>query len=103
MIVTVDELQEHLRIQYTDEDEYLEKLLIQAESAAEDYCRVTFDPYLDEDGNELDPPEPARTAIMLLASFYYENRDMHDPAEYKATRLAFNSLLYPYRVPEKMF
>lgn len=103
MIVTVDELKEHLRIQHNEEDEYLEKVLTMSEAAADDYCRTTFDPYLDEDGNEIDPPEPARLAVLLMASFYYENRDIPDMTTYRAMRLAFNSLLYPYRVPEKMF
>ena len=38
-----------------------------------------------------------------MASFYYENRDIPDMTTYKAMRMAFDSLLYPYRDPEKMF
>ena len=38
-----------------------------------------------------------------VTSFYYENRDIPDMTTYKATRMAFDSLLYPYRDPEKMF
>lgn len=50
-----------------------------------------------------DVPEPVRLAVILMTSFYYENRDIPDMTTYKATRMAFDSLLYPYRDPEKMF
>ncbi|MBQ3704497.1 MAG: phage gp6-like head-tail connector protein [Oscillospiraceae bacterium] len=95
MIVSVDELKTHLRIEHDDEDDQLESLLRQAQAAAEDYCRVKF--------SEEEPPEPVRLAILLMASFYYENRDIPDMTTYKAMRMAFDSLLYPYRDPEKMF
>ena len=42
MIVTVDEVKTHLRIQYDDEDAYLTSLITQAQAAAEDYCRAQF-------------------------------------------------------------
>lgn len=103
MIVTLDEIKEHLRIQHDDEDEYLEKLLQQAENVVEDYCRITLDPYTDSDGNEIDPPEPIRLAIMIMTGFFYENRDIPDMTTYKAMRMAVDSLLYPYRDPDKMF
>ena len=66
----------------------------QAQAAAEDYCRTQFS----------DPaPEPVRLAVLLMVGFYYENRDIPDMTTYKAMRMAFDSLLYPYRDPEKMF
>ena len=104
MIVTVDEVKNHLRIEHDEEDGYIESLIKQAQAAAEDYCRVQFEP-MDDGGNpiETDVPEPVRLAVILLTSFYYENRDIPDMTTYKATRMAFNSLLYPYRDPEKMF
>ena len=95
MIVSVDELKTHLRIEHDDDDDQLESLLRQAQAAAEDYCRVQF--------SEEEPAEPVRLAILLMASFYYENRDIPDMTTYKAMRMAFDSLLYPYRDPEKMF
>ena len=104
MIVTLDELKTHLRIQHDEEDEYLESLLAQAQATAEDYCRVKFDSmHNEETGPDHNAPEPVRLAILLMASFYYENRDIPDMTTYKAMRMAFDSLLYPYRNPEKMF
>ena len=94
MIVTVDEVKTHLRIQCDEEDGYLTSLIAQAQAAAEDYCRTQFS----------DPaPEPVRLAVLLMVGFYYENRDIPDMTAYKAMRMAFDSLLYPYRDPEKMF
>ena len=103
MIVTLDELKTHLRIQHDDEDDYIRNLIIQAQTAVEDYCRITLDPYLDGEGDEVEAPEPVRLAVILMTSFYYENRDIPDMVTYKAMRMAFDSLLYPYRDPEKMF
>ncbi|MGX8705298.1 MAG: head-tail connector protein [bacterium] len=100
MIVTVDEVKTHLRIQHNEEDDYIAGLIAQAQTAAEDYCRVSFEPEPDEEGQV---PQPVRLAVILMASFYYENRDIPDMTTYKAMRMAFDSLLYPYRNPEKMF
>ena len=86
MIVTVDEVKTHLRIQCDEEDGYLTGLIVQAQVAAEDSA-----------------PEPVRLAVLLMVGFYYENRDIPDMTTYKAMRMAFDSLLYPYRDPEKMF
>ena len=40
MIVTVDEVKTHLRIQYDEEDAYLTSLIAQTQAPAEDYCRT---------------------------------------------------------------
>lgn len=94
MILTVDEVKNHLRIQYDEEDELIESLIAQAQAAAEDFCRVQF-------GD--DAPEPVRLAVLLMVSHYYENRDNPDRQIYLTMRMAFESLLYPHRDPEKMF
>ena len=96
MIVTVDEVKTHLRIEHDEEDGYIGDLIRQAQAEAEDYCRVSFETMEN-------PPDPVRLAVILMTSFYYENRDIPDMTTYKATRMAFDSLLYPYRDPAKMF
>ena len=103
MIISLAEAKTHLRIEHDEEDEYLTGLILQAQAAAEDYCRVSFEPYTNEAGEETDAPEPVRLALLLFVGFYYENRDIPDMTTYKAMRMAFDSLLYPYRDPEKMF
>ena len=94
MLVSVDEVKTHLRIDQDEEDVYRESLIRQAQAAAEDYGRVSF-------GD--DAPEPVRLAILLFVGFYYENRDVPDHQTYATMREAFENLLYPYRDPEKMF
>ena len=94
MILTVDEVKIHLRIQHDEEDEYLESLIAQAQGAAEDYCRTEF---------HTAAPEPVRLAVLLMISHYYENRDNPDRQVYLAMCTAFENLLYPHRDPEKMF
>ena len=94
MIVSLDEVKAHLRIQHDEEDDYLEGLIAQAQGAIEDYCRVEF---------EDNVPEPVRLAALLHVGFFYENRDIPDMTTYKAMRMAFDSLLYPHRDPAQMF
>lgn len=107
MILTVDEVKTHLRIEEDDEDEYIASLIAQAQAAAEDFCRVSLDAttVTDEDGVQrtVPPPEPARLAVLLMVSHYYENRDNPERAVYGTMRIAFENLLYPYRDPDKMF
>ena len=95
MILTVEEVKAHLRIEDDEEEEFIEGLIRQAQAAAEDFCRVAFE--------EDTAPEPVRLAVMLMVSHYYENRDNPDRAVYGTMRIAFENLLYPYRDPDKMF
>ncbi len=95
MILTVDEVKTHLRIEEDDEDAYIFSLISQAQAAAEDFCRVSFD--------DSDCPEPVRLAVLLMVSHYFENRDNADRAVYGTMRIAFENLLYPYRDVDQMF
>ncbi len=94
MVVTVPEVKTHLRIQHDDEDAYIASLIMQAQAAAEDFCRVAFSD---------DAPEPVRLAVKLMVSHYYQNRDNPDKHVYLTMRMAFKNLLYPYRDETKMF
>ena len=94
MVVTVAEVKTHLRIQYDEEDAYLENLITQAQATAEDFCRVSF---------QEEAPEPVRLAVLLMVSFYHENRDNPDQQAYAAMRTAFENLLYHYLDTDKMF
>ena len=94
MIVSVDELKTHLRIQHSEEDSLLESLIAQAQTVAENICREAF---------ENDAPEPVRLAVILMASYFYENRDVSDKTGYSTMYTAFRALISPYEVPETMF
>lgn len=94
MIVSVGELKSHLRVQHSEEDALMESLLMQAQAAANDYCRTEYD---------AEAPEPVRLAVLLMASHFYENRDSSDKAAFMTMQMAFHALLYPHRVIEDMF
>ena len=94
MVVSVAEAKAHLRLESDEEDAFIESLIEQAQAVAEDYCRVTF---------ESPAPEPVRLAVLLMVAHYYENRDTPERQIYVTLRLAFESLLYPYRDVTKMF
>lgn len=94
MILTIEEVKTHLRIQHDEEDDYIEDLIAKAQAAAEDYCRVEFPE---------DAPESVRLAVLLMTSHYYENRDPSDSVAYATMRTAFQNLLYPHRDPDQMF
>ena len=96
MIVSVDELKTHLRVLTDDEDDELEALILQAQQAASDFCRVDWE-------NEETVPETVRLAVILMASHFYENRDCANKEAYETMRKAFRMLLYPNQKPEAMF
>jgi len=102
LILSVSEVKTHLRIETDEEDAYLASLIVQAQAAAEDFCRVSFES-AQEDEERVPAPEPVRLAVLLMVSHYYENRDNPDRAVYGTMRIAFENLLYPYRDPDKMF
>ncbi len=94
MIVTVPELKAHLRIQHDEEDELLGILTAQAQGAAEEFCRVAFDE---------NAPQTARLAVLLMASYFYECRDLSEKNGYNIMTAAFRALLYPHRSAELLF
>ena len=94
MLVTIPELKAHLRIQQEEEDALLASLLAQAQAAAEEFCRVTFTE---------NAPQTARLAVLLMASYFYECRDLSEKGGYNVMTAAFRALLYPHRAPEQFF
>ena len=93
MIVSLEQIKQHLRIQHDDEDELLMGLLLQVQGAAEDFCKTLFDE---------SAPHPVRLAIVLMASHFYEYRDASDRFALQAMRRAFESLLWPHRDVSKL-
>ena len=95
LLMLLESLKALLEAGHTDKAlELIEKLIAQAQAAAEDFCRVSF---------EEDVPEPVRLACLLFVSYHYENRDIPDMTTYKSMRMAFEHLLYPHRDPTQMF
>lgn len=94
MIVRLEEIKAHLRVQQDDEDVYLTGLIAMAQSAAEDFCKTTFAEAA---------PESVRLAVLLFVGHYYEFRDSSDKHAYLAMRMAFEALLWPHRDLSKLF
>lgn len=101
-LVTLEEMKAHMILDPVDDEEAQKQLdmkiksfIEQAQAAAEDFCKCFF--------SEDDVPEPVRLAIMLYVSHFYEFRDNYDKQSYVSMRMAFESLLWPYRDVTKMF
>ena len=94
MIVSIPELKAHLRIQHEEEDALLSSLLAQAQAAAEEFCRISFD---------ANAPQTARLAVLLMASYFYECRDLSEKNGYNIMTAAFRALLYPHRSADLLF
>ena len=66
MIVTVDEVKTHLRIEHNEEDGYIGDLIRQAQAEAEDYCRVSFEKRKPSSSSRMLPEtEPPETEVTL--------------------------------------
>lgn len=101
-IVTLDEMKSHMILDTLDEpeaqkivDDKIESFIIQAQAAAEDYCKRLF--------TDDDAPEPVRLAIMMYVSHCYEFRDNYDKQSYVSMITAFKDLLWPHRDVSKLF
>ena len=94
MILQLDDVKQYLRVENDEEDTLLTGLILQAQEAAEHYCRTTFTE---------DPPQTVRLAVLLMVSYYFEDRDQSNKTAYETMIRAFHTLLYPNRVPEAMF
>ncbi len=103
MIVSLEEAKVHLRIQHDEEDGLIEGLIQQVQTAAEDFCRVPFEPFIADNGEVADAPAPVKLAVLLMVGYFYEHREAEDGAGYRTMRRAFSTLLYPYRDLDKMF
>lgn len=103
-IVTLAEFKEYQRIEHDEEDYLIERLLAQAQAAAENWCRRTFEETdsAEETENE-ENMEPVRMAVTMYAGYQYEHRSEPDEKGYKAMYRAFTDLLAPYSDPEKEF
>lgn len=93
MLITVDEIKSHLRIEHSEEDGYLAALLAAGQAAAEDFCNRSF-------AEEL--PEPVRLAIYLYVGHMYTYRESASKDAYQAMIRAFQALLWPHRDLDKL-
>lgn len=83
MILTLEEMKNYLRVDYGEDDELLENLIVAAERLCMDVART-------EDPNAFAAEEHARVAVMYAAAYLYEHRE---EADHKALMLTLRALL----------
>lgn len=90
---TLADAHAHLRV--SGDDEKVAQCLSAAIAAAADYLGRPV-PWTDEDGHELDVPDPVHAAILLITATLYDSRHTGRPLlQYPGAEAA---LLYPYRL-----
>ena len=65
-MITLSEVKEFLRIDYTEEDGYLNILILLSHELAENYLRASLPVAL---------PESIRQAMLIVIAHFYEKRD----------------------------
>lgn len=82
MIVSVDEMKNYLRVDYSDDDALIEKMIESSEKLCEDIARLSFD--------EINDLKTIKIAVMYSVAFMYEHREN---ADYHALTISLRSLL----------
>ncbi len=91
MIVTVEEMKNYLRVDFSDDDSLLENLITAAEKQCMDILRT-------DDANDLSDCENGKLAVMFTTAYLFEHRE---EADHHALMLTLRALLFGSR--EAMF
>ena len=91
MAVTVDEMKNYLRLDFTDDDELLQQMITSAEKTCRDIMRTDSD-------EELYGAENGKLAVMFTVAYLFEHRE---EADHHALMLTLRALLFGSR--EAMF
>ena len=84
MIVTVDEMKNYLRVDFSDDDKLLEDIIAAAEKQCMDIVRIDNEEDFAKAGN-------ARIAVMFATAYLYEHRE---EADHNAMNLTLRALLF---------
>lgn len=88
MIVTLEEVKEYLRVDYDDEDQLLNGLLLAAHQICMDVARVSSEADFSEDA------ERAKAAILYTVAYLHEHRE---EADHHDLMLTLRALLFGIR------
>lgn len=88
MIVSLDEMKQYLRVDFSDDDAFLEDALQSAETLCADVARLS-----SEDFAKVKEPV-AKIAIMYAVAYWYEHRE---DADHHDLTLSLRSLLFGIR------
>ncbi len=83
MLVTLEEMKQYLRVDYTDDDALIEQLISSAESLCMDILRT-------DDPEVLAASGKGRIAVMYAIAFLYEHRE---EADHRTLNLCLRALL----------
>ena len=84
MYVTIEEIKQHLYIDFEADDAMLADMIQASEEIIEKYLNTTFDTFLNENGTL---PFPIKQAIKIMVGNLYANRES----------VSFNA--YPSKIP----
>ena len=84
MIVTVDEMKNYLRVDFSDDDKLLENIMEAAQKQCMDIVRIDNEEDFAKAAN-------ARIAVMFAAAYLYEHRE---EADHNAMNLTLRALLF---------
>lgn len=87
-MVTLEEMKQYLRVDYSDDDSLIGILISSAEELCASVCRISTEEYRElPDGN-------AKTAVLYAVAYLYEHRE---EADHKALTLTLRALLFGCR------
>lgn len=92
-MITVARAKQHLRIDHSADDEYLEDLIQAATEATADYLNQTVIEAMTT------APAPVQAAVLLLVGDLYANREMQADRQLYENE-TYERLLNPYRLME---
>ena len=89
MAITLDEMKKYLRVDFTDDDALIEKLMSEAKNRCLDILRMDQKATVDTDSiSNFD------MALMYCVAYTYEHRE---DCDYKSLNLTLRALLYADR------
>lgn len=96
---TIDEIKQHCRIDFDDEDTLLAIYLSASISKAENFINRVLKERLDDIENETDllVTQDIKLALLLIIGHWYANREDTSVGEFKSIPMGFKALLEPYR------
>lgn len=86
MIVSLDEMKQYLRVDFEDDDEFLQNAIDSAENLCADIARLSLE--------ELSKKSISKIAVMYAVAYIYEHRE---DADHHALTLSLRSLLFGIR------
>lgn len=87
MMVTLEEMKNYLRVDYSEDDDLINGMITAAKKQCMDILRT-------EDEADLEAAENGKIAVMFVVAYLYEHRE---EADHKALNLTLRALLFGSR------